>query len=144
MTEPENTIFVSNGTKAWYYTAPFDVKEKGEVIVQPSNKLLITKFFDYLNKGLESNETYSVKKEKEYFIITFSDKAQKELSILKAHLDHDNKVISKLSEIKSLKIFYKDGKEVKLTLSSFIENVKFDKTYFDFKVPDNTKIVDQN
>jgi outer membrane lipoprotein carrier protein len=144
MTEPENTIFVSNGSKAWYYTAPFDVKEKGEVIVQPANKLLITKFFDYLNKGLDTNETYTVKKEKDFYVITFREKAQKELSILKAHLDYDNKVITKLADLKSLVIFYKDGKEVRLTLSSFMENVKYEKSYFDFKIPDNTKVVDQN
>ena len=104
----------------------------------------ISKFFDYLNKGLDTNETYFVKKEKEFYVITFREKAQKELSILKAHLYYENKVITKLSELKSLVIFYKDGKEVRLTLSSFMENVKFEKSYFDFKIPENTKVVDQN
>ncbi|MFZ4712696.1 MAG: LolA family protein [Bacteriovoracaceae bacterium] len=144
ITNPDNTIFVSNGSKAWYYTAPFDPKEKGEVIVQPANKLLITKFFDYLKKGLESNEAYSVKKEKDFFVLTFSEKAQKELSIMKAHLDHQNKDLTKISELKSLVIFYKDGKEVKLSLNGLIENVKFEKSYFEFKVPENTKVVNQN
>ena len=143
ITVPENTIFVSNGIKSWYYTAPFDPKEKGEVVVQSADKLLITKFFDYLKSGLETNEAYTVTKEKDYYLIAFNDKAQKELGIVKAHLDHQGKNVTKLVELKNLIIFYKDKKEVKLSLSSLIENVKFEKNYFEFKVPENTKVVEQ-
>lgn len=143
---PEKTTFVSNGKKSWYYTAPFDPKEKGEVIIQPSNKLLITKFFDYLKNGLESNDTYTVVKEKNEYVLTFKAPAQKELSIEKARLEMNDKVttMTKLSELKQITLLYKDNKKVKLTFSNLLENVKFEQNYFDYKIPENTKEVHQN
>lgn len=143
---PEKTTFVSNGKKSWYYTAPFDPKEKGEVIVQPSNKLLITKFFDYLKNGLEDNDIYKVTKEKNEYILAFNPKAQKELSIEKARLEVNDKLTSmnKLSDLKQITLLYKDNKKVKLTFSNLLENVKFEQNYFDYKIPENTKEVQQN
>lgn len=143
---PEKTTFVSNGKKSWYYTAPFDPKEKGEVIIQPSNKLLITKFFDYLKNGLDSNDTYTVVKEKNEYILSFNAKAQKELSIEKARLEVNDKLttMNKLSELKQITLIYKDNKKVKLTFSNLLENVKFEQNYFDYKIPENTKEVHQN
>lgn len=143
---PDKTIFVSNGKKSWYYTAPFDPKEKGEVIIQPSNKLLITKFFDYLKNGLENNEIYTVAKEKNEYVLTFNPKAQKELSIERARLEVNDKLTSmnKLSDLKQMTLLYKDNKKVKLTFSNLLENVKFEPNYFDYKIPENTKEVMQN
>lgn len=143
LTNPEQTIFVSDAKTSWYYTAPFDPKEKGEVVIQDSNKLLITKFFDYLKKGLETNQAYKVEKSSKDVVLVFSDKVANELNILKAQLVSDVKEIKKLSEIKEINLFYKDKKEVKLTFSSFIENVKFESNYFVFKIPQNTKEVKQ-
>lgn len=143
---PEKTTFVSNGKKSWYYTAPFDPKEKGEVIIQSSNKLLITKFFDYLKNGLESNDIYAVAKDKNEYVLTFNAKAQKELSIEKARLEVNDKLttMNKLSDLKQITLLYKDNKKVKLTFSNLLENVKFELNYFDYKIPENTKEVIQN
>lgn len=143
ITNPEQTIFVSDAKTSWYYTAPFDPKEKGEVIIQDSNKLLITKFFDTLKKGLITNTSYTVEKNDKGYVLQFSEKVSKELNIFKAQLISEVKDLKKLSEIKEIILFYKDKKEVKLTFSSFIENVKFDSSYFNFKIPQNTKEIRQ-
>lgn len=142
---PDPTLFVSNGIKSWYYTTPFDPKEKGEVVISDSNKLLVSKFFDYLKNGLETNNFYSVKKEVNDLVLIFNPKEVKNLGVQKAILNFgDKKNPTKLSELKLLNLVYKDGKKVNLTFSNLLENVKFDNNYFDFKIPLNTKEVKQD
>ena len=137
---PIKSTFVSNRKKSWYYTPPFDVKEKGDVIIQPSNVLHFTKIFDYLKNGLEKNEVYSVTKEKNEYALIFNSKLKEELSIESLRLEFSD-ANNKLSDLKHITLVYKDNKKVKLAFSNLLENVKFEKDLFDFKIPENTKVV---
>lgn len=137
---PVKMTFVSNGKKSWYYTPPFDVKEKGEVTIQSSNVLHFTKIFDYLKHGLDKNEVYSVSKEKNEYVLTFNAKAKKDLSIENLRLEFSD-VNNKFSDLKQIILVHNDNKNVKLIFSNLLENVKFEKDLFDFIIPENTKVV---
>lgn len=138
--KPDNIVFVSNKLKTWYYTAPFFKGEKGELSIQGASKNILTKFFDALNNGLNSNEIYKIIKVKNTYKMVFNKKPKKEIGIIEATLFFKGKD-AKFSSLKELALTYIDKKKVRLTLSKMKTNPKFKKNHFFFVAPKNTKIM---
>ncbi|MBF0207197.1 MAG: outer membrane lipoprotein carrier protein LolA [Oligoflexia bacterium] len=145
----EKSIFISNPDNSWYYTPPFDEDEKGEVLVQKSNKMFIVNFFDALKGGLVDNTHYTVSTVSgniPIYHITFRPKTARKIGIKSANISFDGKVENKsdatFSKIKSIEITYQDDKKVLLLLSELKEDTVFASNHFEFKIPPNTKVVD--
>jgi outer membrane lipoprotein-sorting protein len=143
LNDSQKSIFVSNKKKSWYYTPPFKAGEKGNVRVQSSENLFLTRFFDALKKGLTSNKLYDVKKKKSEIEIIFKDNVQNSLGLKKAifkNVKNPNGVKS-FSELKKMVLVRSDSKEVTLVFKQFDEKAKFKKSHFVFSVPENTKVI---
>jgi outer membrane lipoprotein-sorting protein len=137
-----NTEFVSNPKKSWYYSPPFAKGEKGEVQVNTSHKLMISELFDKLKKGLKNNDSYSVKKSKNYYQIRFNKKVASELKIKSLNLFYDTKrKLISIEQLKSMDIFYVDDKKVSIAFEKLNPSVKFSNKHFVFNIPPNTNIV---
>ncbi|MFN8369028.1 MAG: outer membrane lipoprotein carrier protein LolA [Bacteriovoracaceae bacterium] len=137
---PDKTIFVSNPKMSWYYTAPFIETEKGQVTLKASNKLLLTQFFDLLSKGLTNNSFYTVRKEKEFYELSFKDKITKEMNIKRAYLYYSGSALTNLVQVKKVKLFYPDDRVVDLIFSNLQTNVTISDDRFVFEIPPNTVI----
>jgi chaperone LolA len=137
---PSTVIFVSNGTKSWYYRAPFIEGEQGEVTESSAKEgsTIYIKFFDSLKNGLTSNEFYTVKKG-EPVTLQFTPKAVKELGIKESVLNFKNKGVQKFEELDSIELTFSDGKKSKLNFLDLKTNVNFAADRFNFTPPANTK-----
>lgn len=137
-THPDKIIFVSNPEKSWYYIAPWDDEEPGELTVSKTNKNSLVKFFDLLEKGLKSNKNYTVSKLDKGMNLVLSKKHQVGIGILSAYLefkkDQSFKNISKVILTKM------DNSKVRLDLNEIVVNPKFKKDYFIFIAPKNTRV----
>lgn len=138
--KPNHIVFVSNKYKTWYYTAPYFKGEKGDLSIQGASKNVLTRFFDVLQKGLKSNDLYTVKKLKNSYKLIFSKKTKKEVGVKDASLVFKSNTPS-FSALKELNLTYLNKKKVKLTLSKIQANYNFKRGHFFFKVPKNTKII---
>ena len=147
-TSPDASTFVANPEKSWYYVPPFVSKakkaktEKGQVTIQESNKLVITKFLDALRNGLEGNKLFSHKFDKNKIVFTFDSAIQKEMNLKQAILiaDSDAKKIKSLKEFERLELVYTDGKKINTKFVDLKEGVKFAKSHFEFEIPSNTNV----
>lgn len=139
---PDSSTFVSNPQKSWYYVPPFVKGEKGEVTIQESNKLVLTKFLDALKNGLENNKLFSHKYNKNELVLTFTKAIQKDMNLKQAVLvaDSDAKKIKALKEFERLVLTYNDGRKVNLKFVDLKEDTKFAQKHFEFDIPSNTKV----
>lgn len=139
---PDSSTFVSNPEKSWYYVPPFVKGEKGEVTIQESNKLVLTKFLDALKNGLENNKLFTHKYNKNELILTFTKAIQKDMNLKQAVLvtESDPKKIKKLKEFERLVLTYNDGRKVNLKFVDLKEDVSFSQKHFVFDIPSNTKV----
>jgi outer membrane lipoprotein-sorting protein len=139
--KPNNTIFVSNAKKAWYYTAPYIEGEPGQVSISPSGKFPLSRFFDSLKKGLRSNKYYKVNKLMPGdYELTFLKKSAKEMGIAKAVLHFKKKKSAKFLNLERVQLDYLNKKKATIKLSKIQRNPKLTKKHFDFEIPKNTKI----
>lgn len=142
---PDPKTFVSNPTTSWDYSPPFIETEQAQVKILKSNDLPIGKFLDSLKNGAKSNSSYSAKTEGDKLILTFTPKLQKELQMNRAILiaAGDASKVTSLSDFKELQIEYKNKNKTKMKFLSFKPNVNFSADHFVFKIPANTKVIDQ-
>jgi outer membrane lipoprotein carrier protein len=135
-------IFVSNGTKSWYYRAPFIEGEEGEVTeskAQEGNSVYI-KFFDSLKNGLSANSLYDVKNAGDgVHVITFKAKSAKDFGIKEAVLTFNSAKDKEFSELKKIDLLFPDGKKTSLKLMDLKVNPSFDAQKFNFVAPPKTK-----
>ena len=137
------SLFVSNQRKSWYYTPPFIEGEKGEVTIRKSKNLALTKFFDSIKRGLKTNKLYKVESKGKAVLITFSKRSAKDLNMTRARLSFSQKNYV-FEELKSIEIFRKSGKKVKVILNNIKSNISFKQNHFDFVVPKNTTVIDES
>lgn len=133
----DQSIFVSNPFKTFYYKPPPFEGVPGELTVNKSNNYPLSKFFDSLRSGLKSNELYSVKKGDKLMDITFTDKGTKELKILSARLFFKKTLV--FTELEKVQIELDSKKKLNFEFSSIVTNPKFDKNLFTFNPPKNTR-----
>jgi outer membrane lipoprotein carrier protein len=137
---PSTVIFVSNGTKAWYYRAPFIEGEQGEVTESSAKEgsTIYIKFFDSLRNGLVSNDYYDVKKGEPTTLI-FKPKAVKELGIKESLLNFKTKTGQKFEDLEAIDLVFSDGKKSKLKFVELKANPSLGADRFNFTPPANTK-----
>lgn len=139
---PDVSIFVSNPEKSWYYVPPFVKGEKGEVTIQESNKLVLTKFLDALKNGIENSKLFTHQYNNKELTLVFTAAIQKDTHLKEATLiaDSEAKKIKSLKEFDRLQLVYNDGRKVTLKFVDLKEGESFSKSHFEFDIPGNTKI----
>lgn len=141
---PDSSTFVSNPQKSWYYVPPFVKGEKGEVTIQESNKLVLTKFLDALKNGLDNNKLFTHKYNKNELVLTFTKAIQKDMNLKEATLisGSDPKKATSIKEFERLVLVYNDGRKVNLKFVDLKEDAKFPQKHFEFDIPSNTKVTE--
>lgn len=139
---PSQIVFVSNGSKSWYYRAPFIEGEEGEVTesrAKDSNSVYI-KFFDSLKNGLSSNGFYDVKNAGDgMHVLIFKAKTAKEFGIKEAVLTFNSEKDKEFSELKKIDLLFPDGKKSTLRFVDLKVNPGQDGQKFNFVAPPKTK-----
>lgn len=138
---PSKVIYTNNGSKAWYYRAPFIEGEQGEVTESSAKEGSTTyiKFFDSLKNGLVSNSYYDVKRGEPATLI-FKAAASKELGIKQSRLFFKN-INQKFEDIDAIELMFNDGKTSKLKFIDLKASPLMGIERFNFVAPPNTKIV---
>lgn len=140
---PNPSKFVSNPQKSWYYLPPFVDGEQGQVTIQKSSKLPLTKFLDSIKNGLEGSKLFTSKYVGKDLILTFVKTVQKELTLKEVtfHANKEAKLVQKMNEFEKMTLIYADGRKVNLKFIELKEEVFFPAGHFEFTVPAKTKII---
>ena len=143
ITKPNPSMFVSNPNKSWYYVPPFIDGESGQVTIQNSSKLPLTKFLDSIKTGLEGSKLFTYKYEGKNLTLTFVKTVQKELTLKEVtfHADKEAKSVQRMSEFQKMTLIYTDGRKVNLKFLKLKEESSFPASHFDFSPPAKTKII---
>jgi outer membrane lipoprotein-sorting protein len=140
---PNASTFVSNPQKSWYFVPPFIEKEQGQVTVQKSNKLPLTKFLDSIKTGLENSKLFTHKYSGKDLILTFVPTIQKEMGLKEVtlHGTKDAQQVEKMSDFENITLIYDDGRKVNLKFKDLKENIDFPAKHFEFVPPTGTKVI---
>ncbi len=138
---PDPSIFVSNPVKSWYYVPPFIEGEEGQVTIQKSNKLPLTKFLDSIKNGLEGSRLFTFKYQGKELVLIFVKTIQKEMTLRQVTLiaSIEAKNVKSLNEFEKMVLTYADGRKVNLKFIGLKEDVTFPVTHFEFVIPPKTK-----
>jgi outer membrane lipoprotein-sorting protein len=141
---PNPSTFVSNSEKSWYYVPPFLEGEQGQLTIQKSSKLPLTKFLDSIRSGIENSKFFSTKYLSNQITLSFVPSAQKELGLKEVTLfsSKDAKDIKSLGELQGLILLYADGRKVNLKFLEFKPDITFNPKHFEFNAPQKTKIIE--
>lgn len=144
ITSPNPSSFVSNPQKSWYYVPPFLEGEQGQVTIQKSSKLPLTKFLDSVKNGIEGSKLFTFKYAGHDLVLSFVKTVQKELTLKEVtfHAGKEAKLVQKMSEFERMTLVYTDGRKVKLKFLELKEEVSFPAKHFEFTPPAKTKIID--
>lgn len=136
----QDTLYICNKNTTWFYTAPMIKKFKGELNKGDSSKFCYSKAFDALNKGLVSNNIYTVKKlgERSYQLV-FTKEAEKTILFNKIELLFDDMPLN-FKNIKSLTMYRENQPPFILERKSIVIKDKLDSSLFKFKTPKNTNV----
>ena len=140
---PDPSSFVANPKTSWYYTPPFVEGEEGQVVVQRSEDLVLTKFLDSLKNGAKTNSAYSVAFQKSQLILTFTAALKKDLQMVQAILTAKNGDAAKASNLgafQELELVHTNGRRVKMKFLEFRPGLTFADKHFEFRVPPKTKV----
>lgn len=139
---PDPSIFVSNPQTSWYYVPPFVEGEHGQVTIQKSSKLPLTKFLDSIKNGIENSKLFTFKYLKNELILSFVKTVQKEITLKEVVLtsSSDAKVAQSLKDFEKMSLIYTDGRKVNLKFIELKESVSFLPKHFEFSIPAKTKI----
>lgn len=140
---PNASTFVSNPQKSWYFVPPFIEGELGQVTIQKSQKLPLTKFLDSIRNGLEGSKLFTYKYSGKDLTLTFVKTVQKELTLKEVtfHATKEAKSVEKMSEFEKMTLIYADGRKVNLKFLELKEETTFPAKHFEFTPPPKTKII---
>ncbi len=140
---PNPSTFVSNPQKSWYYVPPFVDGEQGQVTIQKSSKLPLTKFLDSIKDGIEGSKLFTYKYDGKDLVLTFVKTVQKELTLKEVtfHATKNAKDVQKMSEFEKMTLIYVDGRKVNLKFLELKEETSFPAKHFEFTVPAKTKVI---
>jgi outer membrane lipoprotein-sorting protein len=143
ITSPTPSLFVSNPQMSWYYLPPFVEGEEGQVTIQKTSKLPLTKFFDSLKNGLEGSKLFTYQLLKKSLNLKFKKEVQKEMTLKEVifHSNSDPKNITKMNDFEKITLIYVDGRKVDLKFTGFKEDVSLPLTLFEFTPPAKTKVI---
>lgn len=145
ITSPNASLFVSNPEQSWYYVPPFVEGEEGQVTIQKSSKLPLTKLLDSIKNGIEQSKLFTHKFQGNDLVLTFAKTVQKEMTLKEVtlHAAKDAKTVEKLSDFEKIGLVYADGRRVSLKFLELKEDPTFAAKHFEFDVPAKTKILTQ-
>jgi outer membrane lipoprotein-sorting protein len=143
ITSPNASTFVSNPQKSWYYVPPFVEGEQGQVTIQKSTKLPLTKFLDSIRNGLDGSKLFTYKYNGKDLVLTFVKTVQKELTLKEVtfHAIKEAKLVEKMSEFEKMTLVYADGRKVNLKFLELKEETSFPAKHFEFTPPAKTKVI---
>jgi outer membrane lipoprotein-sorting protein len=143
ITSPNPSTFVSNPQKSWYFVPPFIDGEQGQVTIQKSQKLPLTKFLDSIRNGIEGSKLFTYKYSGKDLTLTFVKTVQKELTLKEVtfHAMKEAKSVQKMSEFEKMTLIYADGRKVNLKFLELKEETTFPAKHFEFTPPPKTKII---
>lgn len=136
-------VFVKNHLETIYYTPPGIPGEKGQAFVQKkaASKDIITYFFNTLyEKGLVTNNLFSIKEEKRKAHLLFNQDIQKSYKVKMATVHFNTRKSKKISSLKKIIFKYLNGKQVTFTFDSLKMKQSIAKKSFSFKIPKNTHV----
>lgn len=137
---PFKTIFVSNGERAWLYSAPLDpAKEAGEVIVLNPHKVPITRVLDELGRGLKSNEIYQVVREGATFTLNFNRKNKAKYQVEYVKIEMITPSAKDFRQAKALTVKTQNATE-RYELVQIDLSPPFPPGHFDFQVTEKMKV----
>jgi len=144
-TSPDVSTFVSNPEKSWYYVPPFVPGEDGQVTIQKSNKLPLTKFLDSIKDGVENSKFFERKYNNNELVLTFKKSHQKEMTLKEVILvsAKEAKTAESLADFQKITLVYVDGRKVNLKFIDLKQEAPFGSTHFNFKIPEKTKVIEQ-
>ena len=137
-TGSEKTIFVSNPFETFLYTPPVFDDLPGELTVNKTKNVPLSKFFDSLEKGLKSNTIYTVAKKEDHVVLTFTKEGTKEMKIHAAKLYFNG--AQDFSHIGKVEITLDNKKNMLIKLDHIKVDTKLEKKTFEFEAPENTRI----
>jgi outer membrane lipoprotein carrier protein len=143
ITSPNASTFVSNPQKSWYYVPPFVEGEQGQVTIQKSTKLPLTKFLDSIRNGLDGSKLFTYKYNGKDLVLTFVKTVQKELTLKEVtfHAIKEAKLVEKMSDFEKMTLVYADGRKVNLKFLELKEETSFPAKHFEFTPPAKTKVI---
>ncbi len=139
---PEPSTFVSNPDKSWYYVPPFISGEQGQVTIQKSNKLPLTKFLDSIRNGVEASSLFKPTYSGNNLELRFNTQMQKDTSLKEVvlHSSTEARKALSISDFDKLTLVYLDGRQVHLKFIDLKQDVSFSSNHFNFVVPAKTKV----
>jgi outer membrane lipoprotein-sorting protein len=143
ITSPNPSLFVSNPQMSWYYVPPFIEGEEGQVTLQKTSKLPLTKFFDSMKNGLENSKLFTHTYAKQELFLNFKKEVQKEMTLKQVifKASADAKLVQKMNDFEKITLIYVDGRKVNLKFTEFKEDVSFQPKQFEFTPPTKTKVI---
>lgn len=131
--EPDPNILVSNGTKTWFYTPPFDESEPGQVIIRKSsevqsqllNALLMGAFSNYNKMKIQTINPQE-------YLLTPQAGTAADIEKIRIKIDQNKKHITQVH------LVHKGGNTSQITLSKIDLGKKLTEDLFIFTPPANT------
>ena len=143
---PDQSVFVANPKNSWYYTPPFIEGEEGQVVLQHSDDLVMTKFLDTLKHGAKSNKAYRVLFNQDRLTLRFSEVLKKDLqmdgAVLRTKSGGQASKAKSLSDFAQLDLLHSNGRHVTMKFLEFKTDVTFVADHFVFQVPAKTRITE--
>ena len=138
--QPFKTMFISNGKKAWLYSAPLDAtKEQGEVVILGPQKVPLMKILDGLRKWPRSNKTYTVSRQGKTLALNFNTSPKQQIEYVK--LEMADARTTDIRQLKTLTIKTKSATE-SYQVVEINRRPSFPPDHFNFKVTDKMQVTE--
>lgn len=138
ITSPDQILFVSDNETTWYYVASVIEGEPGELNIGRAGSSGISRFFDALKYGMETNPHYQVAVDGSERVITFTPELARELDIRTAKLHFEREKIE-FKNLKKIDLTYLDGHQSALVFNEVTLNPSLEASTFKFEAPPNTR-----
>ena len=136
--QPDQNLLVSDGTKFWYYTPPFDTGERGQVIEKRTSDIQSRLANSLLSGAFSMNRDMAIQqKSPSSFVLT--PKAGTAGTVLQATVEIDP--IEKL--IRKVTLNHRGGNRAEISLTQIQLGQTLEEDLFTFKTPPNTDILDE-
>jgi outer membrane lipoprotein carrier protein len=136
-TSPDPNLLVSDGKKAWYYTAPFDETEHGQVSEYPASRVR-SKLANAILSGEFSGKDLKIKTlDVTHFSIIPKKGTAANVKEAKVKVDPARRTIIQIE------ILYDDGNHAQIDLTNIKLGEKLGDDVFVFQAPPNTDHINQ-
>ncbi len=131
--KPDQSLLISDGSRYWFYTPPFDEGERGQVIEKDSSQVQ-SKLANALLSGSFSVTRNMTMKQKGPSTFLLIPKQGSAGTVTQATLEVD----PNLKLIQKVTLEHKGGNRSEISLSKIVLGQKLDDSLFVFQIPPNT------